>query len=356
MISLTPKETDSQILLYQTEDGHTRIEVQFKGETVWLSLNQMAELFQRDKSVISKHIRNIYDEGELTPDSTVAKFATVQTEGNRSVAREIEFYNLDVIISVGYRVKSHRGTQFRIWATQQLKEYIIKGFVLDDQRLKNAAGGNYFKELLARIRDIRTSEKVFWRQVLAIYSTSIDYDPSEEMTKQFFATVQNKMHWAAHGKTAAEIISERANANLPFMGLKSWAGNKPRKDDICIAKNYLKHEELDALNKIVTAYLDFAEIQALNHRPMYMRDWIEKLDDFLKLSERQILTHAGKISHEDAVQKAEMEYLKYQDSLIGQLSQVEKDFLIEAKRMVKIKQSPSGKERKNKRRPPPKKG
>jgi hypothetical protein len=341
MTSLTPQPPDSQLLLYQTEDGQTRIEVQFKGETVWLSLNQMADLFQRDKSVISKHIRNVFEEGELTPDSTVAKFATVQTEGNRSVTREIEFYNLDVIISVGYRVKSHRGTQFRIWATQQLKEYIIKGFALDDQRLKNAGGGNYFKELLARIRDIRTSEKVFWRQVLDIYATSIDYDPGEEITKQFFATVQNKMHWAAHGKTAAEIISERADATLPYMGLTSWSGDKLRKYDVSVAKNYLKQEELDALNKIVTAYLDFAEVQALNHRPMYMRDWIAKLDDFLKLSERQILTHAGKISHDAAIQKAEAEYLKYQEQQKGQLSQVEKDFLIEAKRIAKIKQPPS---------------
>ena len=215
MNSLSPQSSDSQFLLYQTEDGQTRIEVQFRGETVWLSLNQMSELFQRDKSVISKHIRNVFDEGELTSEATVAKYATVQTEGSRQVSRDIEYYNLDVIISVGYRVKSHRGTQFRIWATQQLKEFIIKGFALDDQRLKNAGGGNYFQELLARIRDIRTSEKVFWRQVLDIYATSIDYDPTEEVTKQFFATVQNKMHWAAHGKTAAEIVSERANAELP---------------------------------------------------------------------------------------------------------------------------------------------
>ena len=346
MTSLTPQTPDSQFILYQTEDGHTRIEVQFKGETVWLSLNQMADLFQRDKSVISKHIQNVYEEGELSSDSTVAKFATVQTEGSRSVSREIEFYNLDVIISVGYRVKSHRGTQFRIWATQQLREYILKGFALDDQRLKNAGGGNYFKELLARIRDIRTSEKVFWRQILDIYATSIDYDPREEITKQFFATVQNKMHWAAHGNTAAEIISERADASLPYMGLSSWAGEKPRKGDASIAKNYLNPQELDALNKIVTAYLDFAEVQALNQRPMYMQDWITKLNDFLKLSERQILTHAGKISHEAAVQKAEAEYLKYHTNQSGLQSQVEKDFLIEAKKISKTRQISKGKTRK----------
>jgi len=337
MNSLTPN--NSEILLYQTEDGKTRIEVKFKGDTAWLSLNQMAELFDRDKSVISKHIRNVFEEGELTESSTVAKFATVQTEGSREVSREIEFYNLDVIISVGYRVKSHRGTQFRIWATERLREYIIKGFTLDDQRLKNAGGGNYFKELLARIRDIRTSEKVFWLQVLDIYATSIDYDPSEEITKQFFAAVQNKMHWAAHGKTAAEIISQRADASLPYMGLTSWGGEKPRKIDVSVAKNYLKHEELDALNKIVTAFLDFAEVQALNQRPMHMRDWIAKLDDFLKLSERKILTHAGKISHELAVEKAEAEYLKYQTAQAKQITQVEKDFLKTAKQVENLNKS-----------------
>jgi hypothetical protein len=309
----------------------------------------MSELFQRDKSVISKHIRNVYDEGELTPEATVAKNATVQTEGSRQVSRDIEYYNLDVIISVGYRVKSHRGTQFRIWATQQLKEFIIKGFALDDQRLKNAGGGNYFQELLARIRDIRTSEKVFWRQVLDIYATSIDYDPTEEVTKQFFATVQNKMHWAAHGKTAAEIVSERANAELPYMGLTNWPGEKPRKIDVAVAKNYLNQEEIDALNKIVTAYLDFAEVQALNKRPMYMRDWIAKLDDFLRLGERDILTHAGKISHEDAVRKAQLEYDKYRQNTAKQLSNVEKDFLIEAKRVEKF-----GKPNKSRRIPPKK--
>ena len=349
MNSLTPQSSDSQFLLYQTEDGRTRIEVQFRGETVWLSLNQMSELFQRDKSVISKHIRNVFDEGELTPEATVAKYATVQTEGSRQVSRDIEYYNLDVIISVGYRVKSHRGTQFRIWATQQLKEFIIKGFALDDQRLKNAGGGNYFQELLARIRDIRTSEKVFWRQVLDIYATSIDYDPSEDITKQFFATVQNKMHWAAHGKTAAEIVSERANAELPYMGLTNWPGEKPRKNDVAIAKNYLNQEEIDALNKIVTAYLDFAEVQALNKRPMYMRDWMAKLDDFLRLGERDILTHAGKVSHEDAVRKAQLEYDKYQQSTAKQLSKVEKDFLLEAKRVEKL-----GKQKKCKQIPPKK--
>ncbi len=338
---------NSEIILYQTEDGHTRIEVQFKGETVWLSQKLMAELFQKDVRTINEHVGNIFDEHELSPESVVRNFRITAADGK---SYDTKHYNLDVIISVGYRVKSHRGTQFRIWATERLREYIIKGFTLDDERLKNAGGGNYFRELLARIRDIRTSEKVFWRQVLDIYATSIDYDPHEEITMQFFATVQNKMHWAAHGKTAAEIIAERADAALPYMGLTSWAGEKPRKTDVSIAKNYLKHGELDALNKIVTAYLDFAEVQALNKRPMYMRDWISKLDDFLKLGERQILTHAGKISHDAAAQKAEAEYLKYQENQVGLLSKVERDFLIEAKRIAKMKQVPSAKDRKSKHR------
>ncbi len=329
-------DNTSDIILYQTEDGQTRIEVQFKGETAWLSLNQMTELFQRDKSVISRHIHNVYSEGELSPDSTVAKYATVQSEGKRKVSRDIEFYNLDVIISVGYRVKSHRGTQFRIWATERLKEYIIKGFTLDDQRLKNASGGNYFEELLFRIRDIRTSEKVFWLKVLDIYATSIDYDPREKITKQFFKTVQNKVHWAAHGKTAAEVIVQRADALLPYMGLTSWSGSKIRKQDVTIAKNYLKEEELEALNRIVTAYLEFAEVQALNRKPMYMSDWIAKLDDFLKLGERNILNHSGTVSHEHAVEKAEEEYVKFQSQQKNQITKVEKDFLLEAEKIEKL--------------------
>ena len=288
-----PVLTGGEFLLYQTEDGRTRLEVRFQGETVWLSLHQLADLFQRDKSVVSKHIKNVFDERELVPQSTVAKFATVQTEGGREVRREIEFYSLDVIISVGYRVHSQRGTQFRIWATQRLREFIIKGFTLDEERLKKAGGGNYFEELLARIRDIQSSEKVFWRKVLEIYATSIDYDPATQMTSQFFQTVQNKMHWAAHGHTAAEIISRRVDAAKPNLGLTSWSGSRPRKEDIAIAKNYLAAEELEALNRIVTAYLEFAELQARNRKAMYMRDWIAKLDDFLRLSEHNILTHAG---------------------------------------------------------------
>jgi len=326
-----PPPNNSEILLYRTEDGHTRIEVQFNGETVWLTQDQIAILFDKAKSTINEHIKNIYQEKELSEALSMRKFGN-----SEFMAKPTNFYNLDVTIAVGYRVKSHRGTQFRIWATERLREYIIKGFTLDDQRLKNAGGGNYFKELLARIRDIRTSEKVFWLQVLDIYATSIDYDPNEEITKQFFATVQNKMHWAAHGKTAAEIISERADAALPYMGLTSWSGEKLRKYDVAIAKNYLKKEELDALNKIVSAYLEFAEVQALNSRPMYMRDWIAKLDAFLKLGERKILTHAGKISHEIAVDKAESEYQKYQSFQAAQITRIEKDFLAAVNKIEKM--------------------
>jgi len=317
---------EAEFLLYQTEDGQTRIEVRFAGETAWLSLTQMADLFQRDKSVISRHIRNVFDEGELQPESTVANFATVQMEGDREVRRNVDYYDLDVIISVGYRVKSHRGTQFRIWATQRLREYIIKGFTLDDERLKRASGGNYFDELLERIRDIRSSEKVFWRKVLEIYATSIDYDPSAEASKRFFATVQNKMHWAVHGQTAAEIVAVRADASRPNMGLTNWVGERPRKADAAIAKNYLNEEELAALNRIVMAYIEFAELQALDRKPMYMAEWIRKLDDFLRISEREILTHAGKISHDEAAAKAELEYDRLAEHRRALPAPVEKHF------------------------------
>jgi len=259
-----------EFILFQSENGSTRIEVRFAGETVWLSINQMADLFQRDKSVISRHVSNLFEERELRRESVVAVFATTAADQK---TYQVEYYNLDVIISVGYRVKSHRGTQFRIWATERLREYLIKGFTLDDDRLKRAGGGNYFEELLARIRDIRSSERVFWRKVLDIYATSIDYDPSTEASQFFFKTVHNKVHWAAHGQTAAEVIHRRADAGLPRMGLTSWAGNRPRKTDVAIAKNYLNADELNVLNRIVTAYLEFAELQALNRRPMYMADW-----------------------------------------------------------------------------------
>jgi hypothetical protein len=319
--------TGNDFLLYQTEDGTTRIEVRLLNETVWLTQKQMAELFQKDVRTINEHIANIYDERELTPDATIRKFRIVQLEGSRQVGRDIDHYNLDVIISVGYRVKSHRGTQFRIWATQRLREYIIKGFALDDQRLKQAGGGNYFDELLARIRDIRSSEKVFWRKVLDIYATSIDYDPNTDLSRQFFAALQNKMHWAAHGHTAAEIIHGRADSAKPNMGLTSWAGDTPSKEDVEVAKNYLNGEELELLNRIVSIYLDFAELQALSRTPMYMRDWVAKLDDFLKLSGRDILTHAGKISHDEALQKAHAEYERYRQERLKEPSLVEYQFL-----------------------------
>ncbi len=315
--------TQAEFLLYQTEDGRTRVEVRFDGETAWLSLGQMADLFQRDKSVISRHIKNVFEEGELDRSSVVAEFATTAADGK---TYQVEYFNLDVIISVGYRVKSHRGTQFRIWATQRLREYIVKGFTLDDERLKRGGGGNYFDELLARIRDIRSSEKVFWRKVLDIYATSIDYDPRIEASQLFFKTVQNKMHWAAHGHTAAEIIAARADAAKPNMGLTSWAGEVPRKTDVAVAKNYLDAEELEALNRIVTAYLEFAELQAMNRKPMYMADWISKLDDFLKLSDREILRHAGKVSHDDAVAKAEIEYERFAEARVTLPQPVEEHF------------------------------
>ena len=340
MTTMNPEPNPGgEVIIYQTQDAQTRMEVRFRGETAWLSLNQMAELFQRDKSVISKHIKNVFDEGELAPTGTVAKYATVQLEGKREVQREVEFYNLDVVISVGYRVKSHRGTQFRIWATQRLREYLVKGFTMDDERLKESGGGNYFEELLERIRDIRSSEKVFWRKVLDIYATSVDYDPREEVSQEFFATIQNKMHWAAHGHTAAEIVKDRADASKPNMGMMTWPGSQPRKADAGVAKNYLKEEELGSLNLIVSLYLDFATLQARNRRPMTMRDWIVKLDDFMRLSEREILTHAGKVSHEAALEKAAGEYEKYRAIEGAKPSPVEQAFA-QAVEKVKKLQSP----------------
>ncbi len=316
-----------QILLYQTADGVTKIEVALKDETVWLSLDQMAELFQRNKSTISRHIKGIFEMGELDENRTVAFFATVQNEGGREVRREVAYYNLDVIIGVGYRVHSLRGVQFRIWATQVLREYIVKGFALNDELLKNGGRGNYFDELLTRIRDIRSSEKVFYRKILEIYALSIDYDPRAETTQQFFATVQNKMHFSVHGHTAAEIIDARADGDKDFMGLTTWTGALPKRADAHFAKNYLSEQELLALNRIVSLYLDFAEMQAENHVPMYMRDWIEKLDDFLKLSGKQLLTHAGTISAEMAHQKADAEYDRFHERVKNELSPVELHFI-----------------------------
>lgn len=324
---MNEQQNNGNIILYQTEDGKSRIEVTLCNDTVWLTADQMAELFQRNKSTISRHIKNVFEDGELNPDSTVAFFATVQNEGNRSVERNLAYYNLDMIISVGYRVKSHRGVQFRIWATQVLREYLVKGFAMNDDLLKRAGGGNYFDELLSRIRDIRSSEKVFYRKILEIYALSIDYDPRTETTMQFFKTVQNKMHFSVHGHTAAEIIYERANAEKDFMGLTSWTGALPKRTDAEIAKNYLSSDELDTLNRIVSLYLDFAELQAKSHKPMYMKDWIQKLDDFLKLSGKELLSHAGKISAELAKQKADTEYDKFKERTVYSLSPVEIHFL-----------------------------
>lgn len=286
--------TQSNIIMYTTEDGVIKIEVTFDHDTVWLSIDQMAELFQRDKSVIGKHVRNIFKEGELEKEAVWAKFAYTASDGK---TYQVDFYNLDVIISVGYRVKSLRGTQFRIWATSILKEYMKKGFALDDDRLKNLGGGNYFDELLARIRDIRSSEKVFWRKVLEIYATSIDYDPKAESSIIFFKQVQNKMHWAAHKHTAAEVIYQRTDADKDNMELTAWAGKEIKRSDVEVAKNYLNEKEIDALNKIVTAYLDIAEVHALNQEPMYMKDWLETIDDYLKMTRRDILTTKGRVTH-----------------------------------------------------------
>ncbi len=293
--------TQSNIIMYTAEDGVTKIEVTFDHDTVWLSIDQMAELFQRDKSVIGKHVRNVFKEGELEKGAVWAKFAYTASDGK---TYQVDFYNLDVIISVGYRVKSLRGTQFRIWAASILKEYMKKGFALDDDRLKNLGGGNYFDELLARIRDIRSSEKVFWRKVLEIYATSIDYDPKAESSIIFFKQVQNKMHWAAHKHTAAEVIYQRADADKDNMGLTAWAGKEIKRSDVEIAKNYLSENEIDALNKIVTAYLDIAEVHALNQEPMYMKDWLETIDDYLKMTRRDILTTKGTVTHKQALEKA----------------------------------------------------
>lgn len=321
---MNEQPNNGNIILYQTEDGKSKIEVTLCNDTVWLTADQMAELFQRNKSTISRHIKNVFEDGELNPDSVVAFFATTASDNKKY---QVAYYNLDMIISVGYRVKSYRGVQFRIWATQVLREYLVKGFAMNDDLLKRAGGGNYFDELLSRIRDIRSSEKVFYRKILEIYALSIDYDPRTEVTMQFFKTVQNKMHFSVHGHTAAEIIYERADAEKDFMGLTSWTGALPKRTDAEIAKNYLSSDELDTLNRIVSLYLDFAELQAKSHKPMYMKDWIQKLDDFLKLSGKELLSHAGKISAELAKQKADTEYDKFKERTAYTLSPVEIHFL-----------------------------
>ena len=320
-------ENKTELIIYQTEDGRTKIDVHMENETVWLSLEQMSELFQRDKSTISRHIKNVFADGELLEEATVANFATVQMEGNREITRNITHYNLDVIISVGYRVKSLRGTQFRIWANSVLREYLIKGFAMNDDLLKQAGGGSYFDELLERIRDIRSSEKVFWRKVLDIYATSVDYSANAEESVLFFKTVQNKMLYAATGMTAAELVSGRANALLPMMGMTVVKGKRPTLAEAKTAKNYLNEEELGTLNRLVSAYLDLAELQAMRKKPMYMKDWVARLDDYLRMTDSEVLQNAGKVSHALAEQKAKEEYQKYKRLHSGELSRVEQAFL-----------------------------
>ena len=315
---------ESKMIIFKTDDNQVAVDVRFYNESVWLTLDQMATLFERDKSTISRHIKNIYTEGELVQSATVAKFATVQTEGVREVERDLDYYNLDVIISVGYRVKSFRGTQFRQWATKHLNEYIRKGFTMDDERLKNLGGGGYFKELLERIRDIRASEKVFYRQILDIYATSIDYDPNADISIEFFKKVQNKIHYAVDGQTAAEVIYNRADSKKEFMGLTSFKGSRPHLNDVKIAKNYLNEKELRSLGQLVSGYLDFAERQAEREQTMTMKDWAEHLDRILTMSGEQLLIGAGSVSHTQAINKATAEYKKYQQK---NLSEVEKDYL-----------------------------
>lgn len=321
---------ESSIIIYETEDGKTKIETRLDNETVWLTIDQMAELFQKSRTTINEHIINIYSEQELEKETSVRKI------GNSDFStKPTNFYNLDVIISVGYRVKSHRGTKFRQWATVRLREYIVKGFTMNDELLKQAGGGNYFDELLARIRDIRSSEKVFWRKVLDIYATSIDYDPKLEISVLFFQTVQNKMHWAAHGHTAAEVIYERIDASKSNLGLTSFKGVKPTKAETEIAKNYLTETELNVLNRMVTAYLELAELQAMNRKPMYMKDWVERLDDFVKMTGNDVLQHAGTVSHRQAIEKAAAEYEKYKVQTKDDLSEVEKHFVQQIETTVK---------------------
>lgn len=313
---------NNPILIYQIEDGKIKIETHFENETVWLSIEQMAELFQKSRSTINEHILNIYKEQELEKEPTMRKI------GNSDFStKPTNFYNLDVIISVGYRVKSHRGVHFRKWATALIKEYLIKGFAMNDELLKEAGGGDYFDELLTRIRDIRSSEKVFWRKVLDIYATSIDYDSRTEQSILFFKTIQNKMHWATHGETAAETVYKRVDSLKRNIGLTNFKGEIPTKKEIEIAKNYLSQDELNILNRMVTAYLEIAEIQALNRTPMYMADWISQLDNFLTMTGKEILQHSGKISHQKAIEKAHTEYEKYKEKIKNRITRVERDFI-----------------------------
>ena len=327
-----------EIMVYQAEDGLTHVDVRFEGDTVWLSKSQMADLFQRDRTNIGRHISNIFKEKELDEKSNVQKMHIPNSD------RPVEYYSLDVIISVGYRVKSQRGTQFRQWATERLKEYMIKGFTLDDERLKGNGGGNYWKELLDRIRDIRSSEKMLYRQVLDLYATSIDYDPHSNESIRFFRIVQNKLHYAAHGHTAAEVIFQRADAEKPFMGLQSFSGDLPMKKDIGVAKNYLEEQELRVLNNLVSGYFDLAEIAAMEHRPMHMKDYVDQLDAILSSGGRKLLTDAGSISHEQAMAKAAAEYRKYQEQTIAPVEEAYLETIQAAEKAAKAG------ERKNRQR------
>lgn len=326
---LYTNENQGEIVIYQTDDGDTKIDVRFVDETVWLTQAQLCELYQTSKSNISEHIKHIFDEGELDEISVVRNFRTTATDGK---SYNVTYYNLDMIISLGYRVKSIIATNFRRWATERLKEYMIKGFTMDDERLKNLGGGNYWKELLDRIRDIRSSEKVMYRQVLDLYATSVDYNPKSSESIAFFKMVQNKLHFAAHGDTAAEVIYERADADKPFMGLTAFSGDFPTAKDIGVAKNYLTEDELKVLNNIVSGYFDFAEIQAMRHNPMYMSDYVEHLDNLLKVTGENLLTDAGKVSHAQALEKAKAEYQKYQ---VQNLSPVEEEYLQNIKQIEK---------------------
>ena len=317
-------EEKNNIVIYQLEDGKTKIDVKFEDETVWLSQQQMADLYDTTKQNISLHIKNIFDEEELLMNSTVKEFLTVQKEGKRKIQRKVKYYNLDMIISLGYRIKSRVATNFRRWATERLKEYMIKGFTMDDERLKGNGGGNYWKELLARIKDIRSSEKVLYRQVLDLYATAVDYNPKDEKSVEFFKIVQNKLHFAAHGHTAPEVIYERADSDKPFMGLTTFSGELPIMSDVVIAKNYLTEEELKVLNNLVSGYFDFAEIQAIRHNPMHMEDYIRQLDTILSSTGEKLLVGAGTVSHNQAVEKAKDEYRKYQ---VKTISPVEKEYL-----------------------------
>jgi len=329
-----------EIIIYQSEEGKTKIEVRLEDDNVWLTQKMMAELFQTTPQNITLHLKNIFEEGELQEDATCKDFLQVQTEGSRKVGRKQKFYNLDAVISVGYRIKSRIATKFRIWATERLKEYMIKGFTMDDERLKQLGGGGYWYELLNRIRDIRSSEKVIYRQVLDLYATSVDYDPHSPESVEFFKIVQNKLHYAAHGHTAAEVIYQRADSDKPFMGLTVFPGEQPTSKDITVAKNYLNEEELKILNNLVSAYFDFAEIQAIKHRPMYMADYIKQLDNLLSASGEKLLSNAGSVSHRRAIEKANDEFRKYQ---LKTLSPVEKAYF-ESIKAVQKKIERGGKE------------